>query len=143
VYVLRTLEAAGSPSDPIERMLIEQICLAHHNIGRLHVKAATADNPEEARVSLGAAALLTGEFRRCVLALKSYRVRDEGQGVAAREDRPPPTAAAEGKGVDGKLGTDRGGDELSDDTIALPEPEAGRGREEEPRQTARPHRRRA
>ena len=50
LYLLGVLEDAGNPTDPIERMLVEQICLAHHNIGRLHVKAASADHPEEARV---------------------------------------------------------------------------------------------
>ena len=33
-YLDQLLEEAGQPTDPIERMLIEQIAMAHHNIGR-------------------------------------------------------------------------------------------------------------
>ena len=44
LYLHRVLEESGDPQDPIERMLVEQLCLAHHNIGRLHVQAAAAEH---------------------------------------------------------------------------------------------------
>src|SRR4051794_23672514 len=40
IYLQSLMTEAGNPSDPIERMMIEQIAIAHHNIGRLHVRAA-------------------------------------------------------------------------------------------------------
>src|SRR5579871_1934109 len=45
----KLLLAAGNPSDPLEVMLIEQAALAHMNVGRLHLKSATASDLEEAR----------------------------------------------------------------------------------------------
>ena len=95
-YLLKVLEDAGDPTDPIERMLIEQICLAHHNIGRLYIKAASAEHLEEARVYIGAAALLAGEFRRSISTLKSYREPGKiavGKADVGQADRPaaPPS----------------------------------------------------
>ena len=67
------LKQAGSPTDPIEVMLIEQLALAHHRIGQLHVEAEQAKSVEESKVFTMAAARLTGEFRRLALALSQYR----------------------------------------------------------------------
>jgi len=72
-HMQNTLREAGAPRDPVERMLIEQITLAHHNIGRLHSSAAAAKTVDEAKVYNAAAAKLLGEFRRTALALKQYR----------------------------------------------------------------------
>src|SRR5436190_224261 len=36
----RLMIAAGDPTDPIEVMLLEQVALAHFNIGRLHLRSA-------------------------------------------------------------------------------------------------------
>ena len=41
-YRDRLVTDAGNPADPIEVMLLEQLMLAHHNVGRLHVQAAAA-----------------------------------------------------------------------------------------------------
>jgi hypothetical protein len=146
LYLLQTLEAAGSPSDPIERMLIEQICLAHHNIGRLHVKAATADHLEAERTYIGAAALLTGEFRRSVTALKAYRDRPQaatGPAPAAEADGPDPGSIVGANRVGNEQGSNHGGPGHGGDTISLgSEPAAGRGGPAEPGKAPRPVRRR-
>jgi hypothetical protein len=55
-------------------MMIELLTLTYHSIGRLHVQAADAKTPEEAKVFNAAAARLNGEFRRTALALKTYRM---------------------------------------------------------------------
>jgi hypothetical protein len=34
-YVRQLMHEAGDPKDPIERMLVEQLILAHHGVGRL------------------------------------------------------------------------------------------------------------
>ena len=102
-----TLKAAGDPSDPIERMLVDQIVMAHHGIGRLTVRAASATT-EEAAVFEAAAVRLLAEFRRCVLTLKKYRqpyvhpvTVVEQQNVATNQQvamvngtKPEPSAAA-------------------------------------------------
>jgi hypothetical protein len=76
VYLEQTLEQAGDPSDPIEKMLLQQICLAHHRIAQLHAGAHHAEAAEAAeavKIYNAAAARLLGEFRRGVLALRAYR----------------------------------------------------------------------
>jgi hypothetical protein len=73
LYLDQLLQDAGNPQDPIERMMIEQIALAHHNIGCLYVRASAADDLDQAKLYNAAAARLLGEFRRTVLALKKYR----------------------------------------------------------------------
>ncbi len=65
------MEEAGShPIDPIERMLLEQLALAHFRIGQLHVRASEAQGLEAVRVYNSVAARMLGEFRRTVLALR-------------------------------------------------------------------------
>ena len=72
-YMEQLLVDCGDTADPIERMLIEQIALAHHNIGRLHVQAARAETIQQANAYNSAAARLLAEFRRTVSTLKNYR----------------------------------------------------------------------
>src|SRR4051794_7358123 len=72
-YLEQLLEDAGDPSDPIERMLVEQLAQAHHAVGRLYFKAANSESVDAAGVYLAAAARLMNEFRKSTLALKSYR----------------------------------------------------------------------
>lgn len=73
VYLDQILEEAGRPTDPVERMLVEQIVMAHHHIGRLHVRAATAESADQIKAYNAAAANLLAEFCRATLALKKYR----------------------------------------------------------------------
>jgi hypothetical protein len=73
VYLDQLLAESGHPTDPIERMLIEQIAMAHHSIGRLYVRAASAETLDQVKVYNAAAANLLAEFRRAALALKKYR----------------------------------------------------------------------
>ncbi len=141
----RLLADCGSPTDPIEVMMIEQLALAHLNTGRLHHRAATADSLEAARVYGTTAILLMGEFRRGALALKSYRDRPqsvETKAATAVEAIPAMPDAREG--ADTEQGSKPEGDEHDGATIPLAqEPQAGRGRPVEPGETARPKRRRA
>ena len=82
LYRDRLLLAAGNPDDPVEIMLLEQIALAHLNIGRLHLKSATAEGLEAAKAYGGMAIALTGEFRRIALAVAAYR-------ASALQKKPP------------------------------------------------------
>ena len=72
-YLDNFLVDAGNPSDPLERLLLEQLVLAHHVVSRLEVQAALKERLEEVEAYLAAAARLMGEFRRSTLALQSYR----------------------------------------------------------------------
>ncbi|HVS39671.1 MAG TPA: hypothetical protein VMS17_29210 [Gemmataceae bacterium] len=87
LYLDQMLEACGSPTDPIERMMVEQLCLLHFRIGQVHGGAAEASNSEIERQYNGMAARLLSEFRQTALALRHYRSRTPdakpGERVAA------------------------------------------------------------
>jgi hypothetical protein len=72
-YMEKVLKDAGETSDPVEKMILEQITLAHHNIGRLFIRSAQDESPAQAKIYQDAATRLLGEFRQLVLALKKYR----------------------------------------------------------------------
>jgi hypothetical protein len=74
-YLECLLEDAGNPRDPIERMMVEQLAVAHFRIAQLHVRAQKAQGVEAAKLYTAAAARLLGEFRRTALALRPYRGR--------------------------------------------------------------------
>jgi hypothetical protein len=149
-YRDRLMADSGHPTDPIEVMLLEQLALAHMNIGRLQFNSATARSLEAARAYGAMATQLLGEFRRTTVALRAYRDQVASRTDATVEGRAAPAAhparagAEESEvGGDSELGTEQGGDRHGEDPIRLPEPEAGRGREAEPRPAPRAQRRRA
>jgi hypothetical protein len=81
LYLSQVLEEAGNPSDPIERMLIQQVTLAHYRTAQLHVGASQAKGIEATKILNAAAARHLGEMRRTALALRVYRGRvPEGKG---------------------------------------------------------------
>jgi hypothetical protein len=146
------MKDAGNPADPIETMLVEQLMLAHHNVGRLHIQAAAARDPEEARVCNASAVRLMAEFRRSALALRTYRVpagprhftavrqlnfAGGGQQIALVEGRANPGPEAPLSSLDTELGSTRAlGHE---EPLRIPQPEAGRSRSEEPVEAAGAH----
>lgn len=73
LYRDQLLKEAGNPTDPIERMMIEQLALAHFRVGRLHTRVAEARTVDEVKAFSAAATRLTGEFRRLALAIRQYR----------------------------------------------------------------------
>jgi hypothetical protein len=77
-YLENLLHEAGDPSDPIQRMLIEQAALAHFCIGRLQGYAARAEGAENIKVCNAAAARLLSEFRRTAVAIREYRDHEPG-----------------------------------------------------------------
>jgi hypothetical protein len=74
-YLEEVLAQAGNPTDPIERMLVEQTCLAHFRVAQLHVGASQAKGAEVVKMYNAVAARLLGEMRRTALALRAYRTR--------------------------------------------------------------------
>jgi hypothetical protein len=82
----RLLVDCGSPTDPIEVMIVEQLALAHFNFAFLQVKATNAPKVEAAGVYAGAAARLMGEFRRSALALQAYRAASRHLATPAPKD---------------------------------------------------------
>jgi hypothetical protein len=75
IYLERFLEDAGKPADPVERMMLQQLALAHLRLGQLHADAGHSKSLEAAKVYNSVTARLWGEFRRTALALRAYRER--------------------------------------------------------------------
>jgi len=74
VFLDQLIEESGA-ADPIERLILQQLALAHFRIGQLHVSAGQAKSVEGVKVLNAAAARMLGEFRRTALALRAYRTR--------------------------------------------------------------------
>jgi hypothetical protein len=72
VHLERTLADMGNPTDPVERMMIEQLVLAHFRVAQLHVDAGYCKGAEGMKLYTAATARLLGEFRRTALALRAY-----------------------------------------------------------------------
>lgn len=94
LFLDQLLEDCGNPSDPIERMMVEQLALAHHACGHLHVRAAQNLEYEGAVAYSAAASRLMAEFRRSALALKLLRTGASpalrAVGVEDEHDAPAP-----------------------------------------------------
>jgi hypothetical protein len=84
IYRDRLLADCGSPTDPIEAMVLEQLALAHFNLGLLHCKAANAGHVAATAAYSAAASRLMAEFRCSSLGLQAYR-------AAARQLAHDPT----------------------------------------------------
>jgi hypothetical protein len=113
-YLDQLLKDAGDPTDPVERMLLEQLALAHFRNAQLHADAGQARGVEAAKIYNSLAARMLGELRRTALALRLYQARlPEGQdqkklkiykmaqGDAASGFQCPPRAAPP-RGAEGK-----------------------------------------
>jgi hypothetical protein len=73
IYLANVMRDLGDPKDPIERMLIEQLCLAHFRVAQLHGAAGQANGLEGTKLLNTVAARMLGEMRRTALSLKAYR----------------------------------------------------------------------
>ncbi|VTT99523.1 unnamed protein product [Gemmataceae bacterium] len=73
IYLANVLRDLGDPKDPIERMLIEQLCLAHFRVAQLHGAAGQANGLEGTKLLNTVTARMLGEMRRTALSLKAYR----------------------------------------------------------------------
>jgi len=72
LYLDQFTKDAGATNDPVQQMLLHQLCLAHFRIAQLHGDAQHANNAEEAKIYTAAASRLLGELRRTALALQSF-----------------------------------------------------------------------
>ena len=72
-YVQNLLDDTGVQHDPIQRMLVEQLALAHLRIAQLHAQANQSKELEAIKLYTAAAARLLGEFRRTALAVQQAR----------------------------------------------------------------------
>lgn len=73
VYFNSYLRDAGEPVDPVEKILLEQLLLAHHRLAQLHARAEGASGAEHLKILNGAASRLLSEVRRLALAIRQYR----------------------------------------------------------------------
>jgi hypothetical protein len=70
----RFLENTMGSADPVERLLLEQLYLAHHRLAGLQVQADAQKTPEAVKAYNAAVVRLMGEVRRLALSIKAYRL---------------------------------------------------------------------
>jgi hypothetical protein len=90
---LKGLGVSGA-AGPVARMMAEQLAMAHHAVGRLHVRAAARTSPAEVAAYHAAVGRLMTEFRRTAAALKAY-----GTGAARPAAAAPRAKARTPSGV--------------------------------------------
>jgi hypothetical protein len=88
-YVDQFLKDAGSPTDPVERVLLQQLAILPHAIGRLHLQCRMAGSAEERMLYLSATTDYLAELRRLALALKDYR--EPGRAQSSPDSSEPAT----------------------------------------------------
>ena len=72
-YLDDLLKEAGSPTDPLEVMMIELLALCYLRAAEVHGRAGQVTELEAVAQYNGAAVSLTAEFRKTLLALKVCR----------------------------------------------------------------------
>jgi len=93
-YRNQLLKQCGDPTDPLEVMLLEQIAMAHHAIGRLRLKSAITEPAGAAVAYSDAGTRLLAEMRRCVLGLEDYRTRRSIRGHTSHGSERDKTAGS-------------------------------------------------
>ncbi|MCL2647948.1 MAG: hypothetical protein FWD61_13195 [Phycisphaerales bacterium] len=73
---------AGAPTDPIERMMLEQLILCHYRLAILQAEASGSKTPESVKIYNAAATRLMSELRKFALALRDYRLGPNRKSVA-------------------------------------------------------------
>jgi len=72
-YIDGILQDLGKPSDPLIRILVEQLAFAHLRLAGLHGSASSAKSTDAVKVYNAACARLMAEVRRSVLTIDSMR----------------------------------------------------------------------
>jgi hypothetical protein len=102
-------EEAGSPSDPVEKLLLDQLVVAHLKVAELYAQAAETPTLEFKQLYAGAAARLLGAICQLVTTLTTYRTGTQRtQRRSTKATRR--TLKTAGKNEHSKLGSkDEGG----------------------------------
>jgi len=74
--------SAGAPTDPIEKMMVEQIIFCHYRLAALQMQAAGAKTLEGVKIYNAATTRLMSEFRKFALAVRDYRLGPSRKSVA-------------------------------------------------------------
>jgi hypothetical protein len=128
LYRDRLLADSGSPTDPVEVMLLEQLGLAHFCTCLLAAKTTNSGNVEVCGVYAAAYARIMAEFRRTAVATQAYRhanrqlAREPARDTVAL-DAPSPAGdvAPENDTGDEQAGRTEETD-AGEDIIRYPEP---------------------
>jgi len=72
-YLTTIFPDGKTPSDPVEKILLEQLAMAHHRSVLLNLRAHRAADPECLAIYSTAATRLGAEIRRLGLAIRQYR----------------------------------------------------------------------
>jgi hypothetical protein len=84
----------SAASGPVARLIAEQVLLAHHAVGRLHLRAAGRTSPAEVAAYHGAVARLMAECRRSFAALRACRANAARRAAVAPRTSARPSSRA-------------------------------------------------
>jgi hypothetical protein len=99
LFLARFREEAGAPQDPVEKLLLDQLVVAHLKVGELYAQAAGATKLEFKQLYGNAAARLLGGVCQLVSTLAAYRASAR---PGRREIRAQDTEGAGGRGPEEK-----------------------------------------
>jgi hypothetical protein len=103
LVLARFREEADSPSDPVEKLLLDQLMVAHLKVGELYAQAAATPKLEFKQLYGNAAARLLGAICQLVSTLTTYRTatrRTQRRSIKATRQTPKPAR----KNQDSQLG---------------------------------------
>jgi hypothetical protein len=79
LFLDKLMRDAGDPQDPVERMLLEQLTLAHFRAAQLQSEAEGAKAVEAIELRERCSIALMAETRKMALALAEYRERSRSR----------------------------------------------------------------
>jgi hypothetical protein len=94
LFLARFQQEAGSPQDPVEQLLLDQLVAAHLKVGELYALAATAAKLEFKQLYANGAVRLLGAVCQLVSTLATYRSSAGKRRRRTKAGRPSPAAAA-------------------------------------------------
>ncbi|MEI7687159.1 MAG: hypothetical protein WCL32_19245, partial [Planctomycetota bacterium] len=88
IFLAQFRHDAGEPADAIEKLLVDQLALAHLRVGQLHADVEATSQVEFKKLYLVAAVRLLGEISKTVNSLIAYRASIRGNDP--KQSPPPP-----------------------------------------------------
>lgn len=82
--------AEMAPTNPIERMMAEQLLLTHHVFAHLNMKAMIAQHADAAKIYLSAAARFMSEFRLTAIAIRGIQSTSPVENRSASDQKSEP-----------------------------------------------------
>lgn len=94
IFLGRFRQQAGSSDDAVEKLLLDELCLAHLKSGELHALASASTNLEYKQLYLNSQSRLVGAICQLVSALTNYRTAQRRNPPSRKKANATPRSAA-------------------------------------------------